>query len=86
NWVYGGSGGISSGNLLSSDIWPTFRTVFAPEIKALWTKYRKDGNITVENVVKHYRNAVSNVPREFYKADKEEWGSYTSYENLNYPH
>ncbi|MBR7551930.1 hypothetical protein KC220_25645, partial [Mycobacterium tuberculosis] len=47
--------------------------------------YRKDGNITVENVVKHYRNAVSNVPREIYKADKEKWGSYTSYENLNYP-
>lgn len=85
NWFTNGFGNIQSTNLLSSDIWTTFRTVFTPEIKSLWTKYRKDGDITVENVVKHYRNAVSNVPRKIYKADKDKWGSYASFENVNYP-
>lgn len=85
NWFTNGFGNIQSTNLLSSDIWTTFRTVFAPEIKALWTKYRKNGDITVEKVVKHYRNAVSNVPREVYKADKDKWGSFSTFENVNYP-
>ena len=85
NWFTNGFGNIQSTNLLSSDIWTTFRTVFAPEIKALWTKYRKNEDITVEKVVKHYRSAVSNVPRKIYKADKDKWGSYASFENVNYP-
>lgn len=85
NWFTNGFGNIQSTNLLSSDIWTTFRTVFTPEIKALWTKYRKNGDISVEKVVKHYRNAVSNVPRKIYKADKDKWGSYASFENVNYP-
>ena len=85
NWDGNGYGNIRSSNILSSDIWATFRTVFAPEIKALWTKYRKNGDITVEKVAKHYRNAVSNVPREVYKADKDKWGSFPTFENVNYP-
>lgn len=85
NWFTNGFGNTQSTNLLSSDIWTTFRNVFAPEIKSLWTKYRKNGDITVEKVAKHYRNAVSNVPREVYKADKDKWGSYPYFENVNYP-
>lgn len=85
NWSTNGFGNLKSNNLLSSDIWATFRTVFTPEIKALWTKYRKNGDITVENVAKHYRNAASHIPREIYKADKDKWGSYTSFDNVNYP-
>ncbi|MCU4365650.1 CotH kinase family protein [Acinetobacter variabilis] len=85
NWNTNGFGNIQSTNLLSSDIWTTFRTVFTPEIKSLWTKYRKNGGISVENIVKHYRGAVSNVPRKIYKADKDKWGSYASFENVNYP-
>ncbi len=84
NWTTG-FGNMQSTDLLSSDIWTTFRTVFTPEIKSLWTKYRKNGDITVENVVKHYRNAVSNVPREIYKADKEKWGSSHYFGDVNYP-
>jgi len=49
------------------------------------TKYRKNGDISVENIVKHYRGAVSDIPRKVYKADKEKWGSYSSFENVNYP-
>lgn len=85
NWFASGFGNTQSTNLLSSDIWTTFRTVFNPEIKSLWTKYRKNGDISVEQVVKHYRNAVSNVPRKIYKADKDKWGSYSTFENVNYP-
>ena len=85
NWYVNGFGNTQSTNLLSSDIWTTFRNVFTPEIKSLWTKYRKNGDITVEKVVKHYRNAVSNVPRDIYKADKDKWGSYSSFANVNYP-
>ena len=79
------AGNTKSGNLLSVDIWPTFRTVYTPEIKALWTKYRKNGDITVEKMAKHYRNAVSDIPREIYKADKDKWGSFRTFENVNYP-
>ena len=85
NWSGNGFGNIRSANLLSSDIWTTFRTVFTPEIKSLWTKHRKNGDISVENIVKHYRGAVSDIPRKVYKADKEKWGSYESFENVNYP-
>lgn len=84
NWS-GGAGAPQSSNLLSADIWATFRTVFEPQIKAMWTKYRKNGDITVENVVKHYRGAVKNVPRKIFKADKEKWGGYTSFSERNYP-
>ena len=85
NWFTNGFGNIQSTNLLSTDIWTTFRNVFTPEIKSLWTKYRKNGDISVEKVVKHYRNAVSNVPRKIYKADKDNWGSFPTFENVNYP-
>lgn len=85
NWYNNGFGNLQSTDLLSTDIWTTFRTVYTPEIKALWTKYRKNGDITVENVAKHYRNAASNVPRDIYKADKAKWGSYEHFENVNYP-
>lgn len=85
NWFTNGFGNTQSTYILSFDIWTTFRNVFAPEIKVLWTKYRKNGDITVEKIAKHYRNAVSNVPREVYKADKDKWGSYASFENVNYP-
>ena len=85
NWFANGIGNTQSTYLLSSDIWTTFRNVFTPEIKDLWTKYRKNGDITVEKVAKHYRNAVSNVPREIYKADKDKWGSFPTFENVNYP-
>ena len=84
NW-YEGAGATQSNNLLSVDIWTTFRTVFAPQIKAMWTKYRKNGDITVENVVKHYRGAVKNVPRKIFEADKEKWGGYPSFSAQNYP-
>jgi|GEM_PF-1242465 len=84
NWTTG-FGNLQSSDLLSSDIWTTFRTVFAPEIKSLWTKYRKNGDITVEKMAKHYRNAVSNVPRDIYKADKAKWGSQEYFGNVNYP-
>lgn len=84
NWS-GGAGAPQSNNLLSADIWATFRTVFEPQIKAMWTKYRKNGDITVENVVKHYRGAVKNVPRKIFKADKEKWGGYPSFSEQNYP-
>lgn len=85
NWFTNGFGDTQSTDILSSDIWTTFRTVFEPEIKALWTKYRKNGDITVESVAKHYRNAVSNVPREIYEADKDKWGSFSSFKGVNYP-
>lgn len=85
NWFTNGFGNTQSTYLLSSDIWTTFRNVFTPEIKSLWTKYRKNGDITVEKIAKHYRNAVSNVPREVYKADKDKWGSFYTFENVNYP-
>ena len=85
NWYTNGFGNLQSTNLLSSDIWTTFRTVFNQEIKALWTKYRKNEDITVEKMAKHYRNAVSNVPRKIYKADKDKWGSFGTFDNVNYP-
>ncbi|WP_180085231.1 CotH kinase family protein [Acinetobacter sp. YH12103] len=85
NWSETESGSMRSNYVLSTDIWITFRTVFEPEIKALWTKYRKNGDISVEQVVKHYRNAVSHVPRKIYKADKDKWGIFPSFENENYP-
>ena len=85
NWFTNGFGNTQATYILSSDIWTTFRTVFTPEIKSLWTKYRKNGDITVEKVAKHYRNAVGNVPREVYKADKDKWGSFYTFENVNYP-
>lgn len=84
NW-YTGFGDFQSTNILSADIWTTFRSVYTPEIKELWTKYRKNGDITVENLAKHFRNAVKDIPREIYEADKDKWGSFKQFDGVNYP-
>lgn len=83
NWTRLGE--TQSGYILSSDIWTTFRKVYEPEIKAMWTDFRKRRVLTVDNVVRHYINVARYVPRNIYSEDKEKWGAAGSFVNKNYP-
>ncbi|WP_392471321.1 hypothetical protein ACF3OC_08040 [Sphingobacterium cellulitidis] len=62
----------------NADGWGTFKTRYAPEIKAMYTKYRRNGFLTVENLMPYYVNHTKHVPREMYEADIAKWASIYS--------
>jgi hypothetical protein len=57
------------------DIWPTFRSLFNTQIRALWTSLRANGIITFEKVFSAYKEQCSSIPRDIYASDYEKWGT-----------
>lgn len=55
--------------------WQNFRTRYATELSAMWTKLRKSGIISIGNVTKIYKGRASVIPPEVYSADKTKWGT-----------
>lgn len=55
--------------------WQIFRTRYATELSAMWTKLRKSGIISIGNVTKIYKGRASVIPPEVYSADKTKWGT-----------
>lgn len=69
-----------------SDIFPRFKQLFDTELKALYTKFRQDGIITVEEIMKIYRDQIKYIPREVYEDDFKKWGSIWLNGNTNIEH
>ena len=57
------------------NFWATFRTVYGSELSALYTKLRKSGIISIENLTKIYKGRASVIPADVYKADLSKWGT-----------
>ena len=55
--------------------WQNFRTRYATELSALWTKLRKSGIISIGNLTKIYKGRASIIPPDVYSADLAKWGS-----------
>lgn len=86
NWFTGeNAGATQTGFIVSGDIWPKFRQVYLPQIRELYTKLRKSGDISTYAVVKHYVEVARNIPRDIYSKDKAKWGVTPIFGNSNYP-
>lgn len=85
NWHNQNNGAAQSDYQLTRDIWVTFRTVYLAEIKAMYSKFRNNKDITVEKIVEHYLNTAKYIPRSIYSADKEKWGIAPDFSAANYP-
>lgn len=76
------------GIMLSGDIFPTFKSLFQTELKAMYTKMRNDGVITEDALMSIYKEQIAAIPRDIYAKDIEKWGNiwengYTSIEHIN---
>ena len=60
------------------DIWATFKTVYLNEIKAMYTKLRNNGFLTVSNLSKYYREIGMKINRNDYINDAVLWGNIWS--------
>lgn len=86
NWFTGDNAGATqTGFIVSGDIWPRFRQVYLPQIRELYTKFRKSGDISTYAIVKNYIDVAKNIPREVYTKDREVWGVTPIFGNSNYP-
>lgn len=57
------------------NIFVKFRNIFDSEIKQLYTKLRKDGFISPQNIVSYYIEQCKAIPRDIYAADYKKWGT-----------
>lgn len=60
---------------LDFDIWGTFRTVFATQIRARYTELRHSGFLTTNNLLPYFYNQVKGVPRDTFNDDLALWGT-----------
>ena len=61
--------------ILNNGTIPTqLTTLFETETKQIYTMLRNKGILTVENIVKHYKDFTSFIPRELIDADYKKWG------------
>ena len=63
---------------VNHDIWETFKTVYLNEIKAMYTKLRNNGFLTVSNLSKYYREIGMKINRNDYINDAVLWGNIWS--------
>lgn len=63
---------------INHDIWATFKTVYLNEIKAMYTKLRNNGFLTVSNLSKYYREIGTKINRNDYINDATIWGNIWS--------
>lgn len=63
---------------INHDIWATFKTVYITEIKAMYTKLRNNGFLTVSNLSKYYREIGTKINRNDYINDAKIWGNIWS--------
>ena len=61
--------------VLDKDIFPKFKTVFLPEIKARYTELRKNGILTNQNMVNLYGGIAKFIPMEVIKNNYAVWGT-----------
>lgn len=55
--------------------WNNFRTLYATELRQLYTKFREAGIINIGNLSKLYIEQVAAIPRDVYAADLKKWGT-----------
>lgn len=55
------------------DIWPTFRTRYLPELRAMYTRMRRNGFIDTENISHYYYDQVAATPPLFFEMDAAKW-------------
>ena len=66
---------IEQKGILNNGTIPTqLTTLFETETKQIYTMLRNYGILTVENIVKHYKDFTSFIPRELIDADYKKWG------------
>lgn len=61
--------------VLDKDVFPKFKTVFLPEIKARYTELRKNGILTNQNMVNLYGGIAKFIPMEVIKNNYAVWGT-----------
>lgn len=57
--------------------WQTFRTRYASELSAMWTKLRQ-GFLTIGNLSRIYMEEAECIPRDMYADDYKKWGTIWS--------
>ncbi|MCT4261627.1 CotH kinase family protein [Elizabethkingia anophelis] len=61
--------------VLDKDVFPKFKTVFLPEIKARYTELRKNGILTNQNMVNLYGGIAKFIPMDVIKNNYAVWGT-----------
>lgn len=61
--------------VLDKDIFPKFKTVFLPEIKARYTELRRNGILTNQNIVNLYGGISKFIPMDVIKNNYAIWGT-----------
>lgn len=56
-----------------ADIWNTFRSVYATQIREIYTYLRRSGFLTTANIVKYYYGQNKNIPPSVYVQDAARW-------------
>lgn len=64
-----------TGYIADSRFFKTLRTVFEPEIKELYSQFRKSKVIDITTIMKYYKNQVEAIPRSAYEQDYKKWGT-----------
>lgn len=71
---------VENNMVLNYDIWTTFKSVYATQIRAMYTSMRRSGFIQTARLYKYFIDQVNEIPAAIYDADRAKWASLWSTE------